>query len=169
MTTPTNNLLQALDGLPMDLREWVGERGLVKLALDAVQTVVARRPDFGASRAGDPSPQVMLTLLAYCYAAGIYGSEEIADAARVDATVRYICLHNQPRSERIRRFRKAHRQLVELSLACIFTEAWKLKRAESEPHLLFSLRLDAHAYCQILRTVRRKLQIAVNLDSVAAE
>jgi hypothetical protein len=59
--------------LSSDLSRWVGERGLLKLALDAVLTVEPERLREARRSSPNFSPQMMLTLLTYCYSAGLYG------------------------------------------------------------------------------------------------
>ena len=60
--------------LPADLRQSVGESALIKLALDAAQAVATDRSWPGDSRENGSSPQKLLALLTYCYAADTYGS-----------------------------------------------------------------------------------------------
>src|SRR5258708_1546324 len=86
---------------PADLREWVDEQLLVKLALDAVQTL-----DWPAAATdrNELRPQMMLTLLSYCYAAGIYGSGDIAATLRSDRVLHYICARAYPDGRELRHF-----------------------------------------------------------------
>ena len=151
----------------MDLRDWAGERGLVKLALAAVQAVSLHRSGFGTARLDESSPQMVLTLLTYCYSANILDSEEIVRAARTEGSIRYICAYTRPTIDAVRRFRKAHRQLVEHCLAWVLAEACKLKRTESAPETIFDVCLDADHYCAIIHCVRGKLQRASELDALA--
>ena len=106
----TERLLRTSDELPADLRRWLGRRGLVGLALEAVQTV-----DWRVNPVTDDNqeirPQMMLTLLSYCYAAGICGSQDIEWAAQSDKTVRYICAGKEPDWPTIRRFRRRNAEL----------------------------------------------------------
>src|SRR6267143_6161582 len=114
MTTITPNRTDArCASPPMDLLECLGQHTLLKLALEAVQSLDASKLDAAVS--GDPQlrPQMMLTLLSYCYAARIYGSREIEWAIRNDKTVRYICARTFPDWRAIRRFRRNNRELVE--------------------------------------------------------
>src|SRR5439155_8426144 len=91
---------QRPSGLPADLRQHVGERALIELALDAVQTVGERLPR-PLDAPGRHSPQILLTLLTYCYAAGIYGSEDIEYDCRHDAATRYLCANTSPDQDAI--------------------------------------------------------------------
>ena len=77
--------------IPVDLSAWLDKKSLVGLVLDAVLTVddSTLRP-VAASTAGIAfRPKTMLALLTYCYAVGIYGSEDIEDVMCRDAIFRY--------------------------------------------------------------------------------
>src|SRR5438874_12137628 len=96
-----------------DLRECLGEPILLKLALDAVQSLDPSKLKTAVSGKDKLRPQMMLTLLSYCYAARIYGSRDIEWAIRTNATVRYICARTSPEWLAIRQFRRNNRELVE--------------------------------------------------------
>ena len=155
--------------LPQDMRAWVGERGLVKLALAAVQTVSLRRSGFGTGHLDETSPQMVLTLVTYCYAANIVSGHEIERAARSDESIRYICAYTRPGRDVIRRFRRTHRQLMEHCISWVVAEAWKLKCTEEAPEQIFDIRLGAERYCAIFSWVREKLARASRLDALAPE
>lgn len=108
--------------LPADMRADAGEQQLLTFALEAVQEVALNaepRPKH-PPRYG---PQMMLTLLGYCYAAGLYGSRDIEEAIDSDATLRYICAHTYPDWRAIRQFRRQHRDWVEQHLAGVLQKA----------------------------------------------
>src|SRR5947209_4834415 len=118
MTTTTLNRTEAVvANPPTDVRESLGEQILLKLALDAVQSLEPSK--LNAAVTGEPTirPQMMLTLLAYCYAARIYASQDIACASRNDPSVRYICARTVLDWRTIRQFRRNNRELVEQCLA----------------------------------------------------
>src|SRR5689334_13178601 len=75
-------------GLPRDLNEWVGGLTLLGLALDSVQTVHWDLNEKALQTSGPFRPQMLLTLLTYCYSRGIYGSQEIVQAIQQDKNVR---------------------------------------------------------------------------------
>src|SRR6266496_3459218 len=102
--------------LSADLRRSLGEAGLLRLALDAVQALDPHLFDLEGRRAVGLRPQMMLTLLTYCYAAAIYGSRDIACAIEQDRTVRYICANARPDWQTIRRFRRQFRGPLHQSL-----------------------------------------------------
>ncbi len=65
--------------LPPDLRDWLPEDDLAHFVLEAVERVPLRR--FKVNQRGTGSaqyhPQMMLALLIYCYANGIFVSRSI--------------------------------------------------------------------------------------------
>jgi hypothetical protein len=60
-------------------------------------------------------------LLTYCYARQIYGSVEIEDVARRDASVRQICGSEFPSAVVIRRFRRDNRQAIRFCLLAVLS------------------------------------------------
>ncbi len=118
--------------LPADLGAVAGKPALLKLCLDGVQHVpvselarartrIASRQATGASGA---RPEMLLTLLTYCYATGLYSSEDIVDAAYKDATVRYICGSFRPDETLLRWFRRHHREPLRAALVHVFKQVW---------------------------------------------
>src|SRR5437762_3198595 len=102
MTTILNRQ-DARNAKPLaDVRECLGEQILLKLALDAVQSVDDSKLKAAVNADSKLRPQMFLTLLSFCYAARIYGSREIERAARTDKTVRYICARIFPNWQAIR-------------------------------------------------------------------
>src|SRR5438046_660236 len=89
--TPLSRAEERVANPPADLRQSLGEDILLKLALDAVQFVDGSRLSETINREQKIRPQMLLTLLCFCYAARMYGSREIQRAALHDRTVRYIC------------------------------------------------------------------------------
>jgi hypothetical protein len=159
-------LLRTSDKLPANLRRWLGRRGLVALALEAVQTV-----DWRVYPVTDDSqeirPQMMLTLLSYCYAAGICGSQDIEWAAQSDKTVRYICAGKEPDWLTIRRFRRRNVELLRQCLAYILKHACALRAgrgSSSEPIIDCS---ESNLDHQIACAVRNRIDAAIFLDTVA--
>jgi transposase len=138
---------------------------LVGLALEAVQTV-----DWRVYPVTDDNkefrPQMMLTLLSYCYAAGICGSQAIEWAAQSDKTVQYICAGKEPDWPTIRRFRRRNAELLSECLAHILKHACTLKAdcgSTSEPTIDCS---ESDLDHQIACAVRSRIDTAVFLDAV---
>ena len=62
-------------GLPDDLRQWLDARTLVGLVFDAVHTVLDQVAD-EPSPLPVGNPRVLLTVLTYSYAIGLFASDE---------------------------------------------------------------------------------------------
>ena len=116
-------LNQRIHDLPADLRQSVGESALVKLALDAAQAVAAQRPWLRGPGEAPSGPQRLLALLAYCYAAGIYASQDVERACRNDPAVRGICANSLPDWSAVWLFRNANRPWIEECLAHMYGAA----------------------------------------------
>jgi len=123
------------DGRPAlsaDLSGLLGERGVLQLVLDAVQTLDHQSLEAEAARTPGFRPQMLLTLLAYCYATRRYGSRDIEWAMNHDRTVRYICAHVYPDWTLLRRFRRRNRERLVECLAQVFHKAWASEAGDNE-------------------------------------
>ena len=114
---------------PGDLRQWLGTAELVKLVLEAVQKVDWSFPPLMTLRQQERRfrPQILLTLLSYSYASGLYESEEIEAGVYSDATLRYLAAKSFPDRRTLRRFRRQQRELIKQCLIHVFKEAWRMK------------------------------------------
>jgi len=78
--------------LPPDLREWVPEDDMVYFVIEAVAGM--NLPTLKINRRGSGSeqypPKMMLQLLIYCYANGIFSSRRIERATYRDVAVRFL-------------------------------------------------------------------------------
>ncbi|HRI15720.1 MAG TPA: transposase [Verrucomicrobiota bacterium] len=106
--------------VPEDLAEWLGAVRLTHLALEAVQATDAPMVEY---RAGFGAPghsyRMVLTLLTYAYARGIFGSDEVEDRTRTDLDLRYLAASDLPEARVLRCFRqrewpRLHRSLANL-------------------------------------------------------
>ena len=79
--------------LPDDLSLYIGKKTLVKLVLEAMEEVNARNAEHEGRESHSVAfqPVMMLTLLAYCYATGVYGSMDIQLGMQRDQMIRYLC------------------------------------------------------------------------------
>lgn len=99
-----------------DLRGIVGERGLVNLALQSVEHFGADLPLWHVTTDPGFSSRMLLALLTYSYAAGIYASEDIHWACKSDPGARYLCANTWPEERSLRRFRRQWRPLIQACL-----------------------------------------------------
>jgi Transposase domain (DUF772) len=109
------------------LGRFLNKNALVKLALDAVQTLDWSNPDLINKGTRSYQPRMMMTLLTYCYTVGRYGSQDIEQATRTDPTVRYVCAREYPDERAVRHFRRYNRPLIQHCLAYVLQQLWNLK------------------------------------------
>jgi hypothetical protein len=110
-----------------DLRELIGERSVIEFVLVEVQALGDALAASGAGVTLMPHSRLVLTLLTYCCAAGIYGSEDIEWACRNDSGAHYICGKTPIDQETIRRFRRLHRSWIERCLSRAMFAASRLQ------------------------------------------
>jgi hypothetical protein len=129
-----------------DLRNLFSDWRVVQLVLIAVQALTDEAS--GAEVDLTPRARVLLTLLTYCYAVGIYSSEDIEWACQNEPGASYICSNKPVDLETIRQFRRAHRLGIECCLNRVLAAA-------TSSHPLVS----AH----------QKLEIAIMMDTAISD
>jgi hypothetical protein len=116
---------------PSDLCEWIAPAGLVKLVLEAVQTVYWSSRDESGVDADSCHPQLILGLLAYSYATGLYSADEIAQRTATDDALGYLCLNNRFPFRQLHLFRSQNRELLRHCLSRVLRRAWEIWFGES--------------------------------------
>ena len=100
--------------LPPDLRQWVPEDDMVHFVLEAVEGM--RLSMLKVNRRGTGSaqypPKMMLALLIYSYAQGIFGSRRIERSTYRDVAVRYLTADTHPDHDTICKFRREHFEAI---------------------------------------------------------
>jgi transposase len=115
--------------LPADLRDWVPEDDLVHFVIEAVkilptgQMMVNER---GTGYAQYP-PSMMLALLIYCYANGIFSSRRIERATYRDLGVRFLTGDTHPDHDTICSFRRQNAALIAKFFVRVLELAQELK------------------------------------------
>lgn len=105
--------------LPYDLHEWVADNDLAQFVLEAVSATDlrgARVNERGTGSAQYP-PSMMLALLIYCYATGVFSSRRIERATYDSVSVRYLCANEHPDHDTIATFRRRNGALIEACFA----------------------------------------------------
>lgn len=112
--------------LPVDLREWVPEDDLVHFVISAIDTM--RLPSLSVNARGSGSkqypPRMMLALLIYSYANGVFSSRRIERMTYRDIAVRYLTGDTHPDHDTICAFRRQNATTV----AEAFVELLQLAR-----------------------------------------
>ncbi len=96
--------------LPPDLRDWLPEDDLAHFVVEAVERVPLERFQVNERGTGSAQyhPRMMLALLVYCYANGIFGSRRIERATYRDIGVRYVAANCHPDHDTICTFRRSN-------------------------------------------------------------
>ena len=100
--------------LPLDLTEWVAEDDLAHFIIEAVERVDISHFEINWRGTGKAQyhPRMMLALLIYCYANGIFSSRRIERATHRDIAVRYVAANTHPDHDTIAAFRRRNRAAI---------------------------------------------------------
>jgi transposase len=156
--------------LPPDLRDWVGEDDLVHFVIAAVQRVPLAEFAVNERGCGDEQypPHLLLALLIYCYANGLFSSRRIERATYRDVAVRYLCADTHPDHDTICGFRRNNFA----ALAAAFVEVLELARemkllrlgtvSIDGTHLRASASKDKNVTYERARQLRTQLRLDVD-------
>ncbi len=140
--------------LPDDLAEWLGAVRLTHLAFGALADVESPRREFRLPGAEDGySFRMLLTLVSYAYARGLYGSAEIADRVASHTDLRYLAAGERPDAATLRQFRRQNwmllrtvlTRLLALSTGCSQQDTWFNAAAEADARLERAMAADSYA------------------------
>jgi hypothetical protein len=101
---------------------------LADLVLETVRFVDEGELNPPAASAAAPAfrPRAMLAILTYCYAIGVYGSEDVELMMREDASLRALCGSEIPNWKELKRFRRQNHAMLQRALEETFRSAWSL-------------------------------------------
>lgn len=115
-----------------------------------------------------PCPPVIIPLLVYCYAAGVYGSEEIEELSYKEEYVQRLSGDKSILPSQVRCFRREHRRLLQRSLAELIREVRARAGAmpeSSEPAEGASTELNPEAWhCEW--EAEERIRLAILFDSM---
>lgn len=114
--------------LPPDMREWVPEDHLVHFMVDAVEQLDLRSARVNERGTGSDQypPSLLLALLIYSYASGVFSSRQIERSTYDSVAVRVLCADTHPDHDTLCTFRRengallaaAFAQVLELAAHC---------------------------------------------------
>lgn len=168
-TNTENRGMTKFHALSSDLSRSVGQRGLLKLVLDAVLTLDVAHLQDARRKSPDVSPQMLLTLLTYCYSTSIYGSRDIEWAVEHDQMVRYICARDFPEWQSLRRFRRQHRKLVHQCMVYVMKQVWALKFDEGEADYVGYEWFESELLDLVNTAATERIDLAALTDGVESE
>jgi transposase len=115
--------------LPPDLRDWVAEDDLVHFVIQAVERLPLCTFAVNHKGCGDEQypPHMMLALVIYCYANGIFSSRRIERATYRDVAVRYLSADQHPDHDSICTFRRRNLEAIAAAFVDVLELARELK------------------------------------------
>jgi transposase len=133
--------------LPPDLREWVPEDDLAHFVLEAVERVDLRHFRVNERGSGSPQypPRLMLALLIYGYANGLFSSRRIERATYRDLGVRYLAANTHPDHDTICKFRRENEEAIAETFLQVLLLARELKLLTVGTVSVDGTKLDANA------------------------
>jgi transposase len=95
--------------LPPDVKDWVPADDVAHFVVAAVERVPLSAFEVRAVPGGKAQyhPRLLLALLIYCYANGLFSSRRIERATHRDLGVRYVAANLHPDHDTIAAFRRA--------------------------------------------------------------
>ena len=171
--------------LPPDLRDWIPEDDMVHFVIQAVEG--ARLPSLRVNQRGTGSeqypPAMMLSLLIYCYANGIFGSRRIERATYRDVAVRFLTGDTHPDHDTICKFRRENfdavaecflsillqaKEIGVLKVGTVSTDGSKI-RANASKHRSVTYQRAAELVEQLQQEIQELLQKAEDADNADRE
>ena len=115
--------------LPPDLREWVPADDLAHFVVAAVERVDLSTFKINHRGSGSEQypPRMMLALLVYCYANGIFSGRKIERATFFDVRVRFVSANTHPDHDTICAFRSQNEAALKDEFLKVLELAKELK------------------------------------------
>ncbi len=115
--------------LPPNLRDWLPAGHLAHFILDAVEEMDLRQIKVNDRGTGSEQypPRMLLALLLYCYATGVFSSRRIQQASSDSVPVRMICADTHPDHDTICTFRRENKALLQETFVRVLEMAQALK------------------------------------------
>jgi len=114
--------------LPQDMREWVPDDDLAHFVIEACERVDLSKFETTSRNSGVEQyhPQMMLALLVYSYAIGIFSSRRIERASCRDIGVRFVAANQYPDHNTIAIFRRRNGEAIKAAFLHIVQLAQKI-------------------------------------------
>lgn len=115
--------------LPPSLQDWVPADHLAHFVVDAVEAMDLRQVKVNLRGTGDAQypPSMLVSLLIYCYATGIFGSRRIEQATYDNVAVRFVTADTHPDHDTICTFRRENKPLLSELFVKVLELARELK------------------------------------------
>src|ERR1700730_4635192 len=154
--------------LPVDLRDWAAHDGVMLLIVDAVEQWDLRRAVTNDRGSGSPQypPGMMVSLLIYAYAHGVFSSRRIEQLTYENLSVRYLCANTHPDHDTIAKFRRENAALFQDCMRTIILLGQELGMVKLGMLAVDGTRLQANANRHRFRTREQLEQEQARLDEL---
>src|SRR5579863_9681822 len=107
--------------LPADLKDWLPADDIAHFVVAAVERVRLGAFRINPRAGGKPQyhPRLMLALLIYCYANGVFSSRRIERASYRDIGARFIAANTHPDHDTIAEFRRSNKAAFEAAFLAV--------------------------------------------------
>src|SRR5579863_10739719 len=107
--------------LPADLKDWLPADDIAHFIVAAVERVRLGAFRTNPQAGGKPQyhPRLMLALLIYCYANGVFSSRRIERASYRDIGARFIAANTHPDHDTIAEFRRSNKAAFEAAFLAV--------------------------------------------------
>jgi transposase len=133
--------------LPPDMRDWVPKDDLCHFVIEAVERVDMNAFVVNTRGSGSPQydPRMMLALLIYCYANGIFSSRRIERATYRDVGVRFAAANTHPDHDTIATFRRRNETAFKSAFLEVLLLAKELRLLKVGTVSVDGTKIDANA------------------------
>ena len=161
--------------LPPDLRDWVPEDDLVHFVIEAVDRLPLKTFRVNHRGTGERQfpPHMMLALLIYSYANGLFSSRRIERATHRDVAIRYLCAGTHPDHDTICKFRRENLEAFRESFVDVLELARELKLLKlgnvslDGTHIKANASIDQNVSYQ--RAVEIRDQLRLDIDELLTQ
>jgi transposase len=154
--------------LPPDLKDWLPEDDLAHFIVAAVDRVRLGEFRTNPQAGGKPQyhPRLMLALLIYCYANGVFSSRRIERATHRDLGARFIAANTHPDHDTVAAFRRVNKAAFEAAFLQVLLLARESGLLRLGTVSIDGTKIDANA--SKIRSVRYERAQALR-DKLAAD
>jgi len=150
------------------MREWVARDALARLIIDAIEQCDLRRAVTNDRGTGSPQypPGMMVSLLIYAYAHGVFSSRRIEQLTYENLSVRYLCANTHPDHDTIAKFRRENGALFQDCMRTIILLGQELGMVQLGILAVDGTRLQANANRHRFATRKQLEQQQASLDEL---
>jgi len=157
--------------LPPDLRDWLPENHLAHFILEVVNALPLTGVRINERGTGDAQypPRMLLAVMVYCYATGVFSSRQIEQATYTDVAVRYLSADTHPDHDTLCTFRRSNRALFQSSFVEVLQLARELKVLKVGRIAVDGTKVHANASKHAAVSYQRAGEQLVQLEAEVAE